>query len=236
MSKPITLLVASTLLTTLSIGQLQTGEVKISGAMKNVMWQGQLDGTIALDSLADIPHLYGIGPVAYLRGELLIIDGKAYKSTVVNDSVMQVEETFQVKAPFFGYASISSWTSQKLPVRVQTIAALQTYLDKITRNAKRPFMFKLSGIVKSATIHVVNLPEGATVRSPEEAHVGQVNYTLCEEPVEIVGLFSTQHQGILTHHSTFLHMHLITADRTKMGHLDDLIFKKGTVTLFLPAG
>lgn len=73
-----------------------------------------------------------------------------------------------------------------------------------------------------------------TVSSPDEAHQGQKNYTLYNEQSEIIGFFSTEHKAIFTHHDTYLHMHLITADRQKMGHLDDVRFKKGTMMLYLP--
>lgn len=95
-------------------------------------------------------------------------------------------------------------------------------------------MFKLSGIVDLATIHIVNLPKGSKVSSPDEAHKGQKNYKVKNEQSEIIGFFSTEHKAIFTHHDTFLHMHLITADRQKMGHLDEVVFKKGTMKLYLP--
>ncbi len=95
-------------------------------------------------------------------------------------------------------------------------------------------MFKLAGIVEQASIHIVNLPKGSEVRSPDEAHKGQKNYELKNEQSEIIGFFSTEHQAIFTHHDTFLHLHLITTDRTKMGHLDKVLFKKGTMKLYLP--
>src|SRR5690554_4068518 len=72
--------------------QQTTNEVKIVGEMKNVMWKGQLNGNINLDTIANKTNLYGLGPVEYLAGEILIIDGKSYKSTVTSDSTMKVEE------------------------------------------------------------------------------------------------------------------------------------------------
>ena len=74
--------------------------VKVVGAMKNVMRKGQLFGTITLDTIANKKHLYGLGPVEFLTGELLIVDGKAYQSTVISEKTMKVEENFNVKAPF----------------------------------------------------------------------------------------------------------------------------------------
>ncbi len=212
-----------------------SSEVKIVGAMKNVMWKGQLYGNINLDTIANKQHLYGLGPVEYLSGELMIFDGKSYKSTVLTDTTMQVEETYQAKAHFFGYANIDKWIEKHLPDSIQTIQQLENFLDEITKSSKRPFMFKLNGTVETATIHVVNLPKGSKVSSPDEAHQGQKNFFLENQPVDILGFFSTEHQAIFTHHDTFLHMHLLTTDKTKMGHLDRVVFKKEAVKLYLPA-
>jgi acetolactate decarboxylase len=176
----------------------------------------------------------GFGPVEYLSGEILIIDGKSYKSTVISDTTMKVEETFDIKAPFFGYANISNWRAYRLPDSIQTLQQLETYLDNITQNAPRPFIFKLSGRIEEATIHIVNLPKGTKVSSPEEAHRGQVNYKLENEETDIIGFFSTMHKAIFTHHDTYMHLHLITKDRRKMGHLDEVLFKSGTIKLYLP--
>lgn len=211
-----------------------TNTVKIVGAMRNVMWKGQLYGSLNLDTIADKTNLYGLGPVEYLSGEILIIDGKSYKSTVVSDTTMKVEETYSIKAPFFGYANITNWTEKNLPDSIQTIQQLEQYLDKSTKFSPRPFMFMLSGTIKQATIHIVNLPKGSKVSSPEEAHKEQRNYKLKNEQSEIIGFFSTEHKAIFTHHDTFLHMHLITANRQKMGHLDEVLFKVGTIKLYLP--
>lgn len=214
--------------------QQTTHDVTIVGAMKNVMWNGQLYGNIHLDTIANKTNLYGLGPLDYLAGEILIIDGKSYTSTVLSDTTMKVEETYDIKAPFFGYANISKWTEQRLPDSIQTTQHLENYLYKITKSAPRPFMFKLSGTIEQATIHIVNLPKGSKVSSPNDAHKGQVNYQLHNEPSEIIGFFSTEHKAIFTHHDTYLHMHLITTDRKSMGHLDKVLFKKGTMTLYLP--
>ena len=81
---------------------------------------------------------------------------------------------------------------------------------------------------------MVNLPKGAKVSTPDDAHQGQKKYYIHNTPVEIVGFFSTKHQSVFTHHDTFLHMHLITKDKSKMGHLDTVLLKKGAMQLSLP--
>ncbi len=208
--------------------------VNIVGQMKDVMWKGQLGGKIQLDTLSNPEHLYGLGPVEYLSGEILLMDGIAYRSQVLSDTSMMVEEANGLRAPFFGYARVPTWTRQELPPDISTIGQLEAYLDQSTRTVSRPYFFRLRGRVDSATIHIVNLPPGTAVSSPDQAHQGMVHYPLRGEEVEILGFFSTEHQAILTHHDTFLHMHLITEDRRKMGHVDALNLQPGTVALYLP--
>ncbi len=207
-------------------------DVKIVGAMKNVMWKGELGSSINLDTIANKQGLYGLGPESYLKGELLINDGHSYVSKVSSDSTMIVEKRFTVAAPFFVYANVREWREIELPPTIKSIQNLEGFIIKKTSSFKGPFAFKLHGQVARAIIHIQNLPAGSKVSSPKEAHQGQVNYELKNEAAQIVGFFSTQHQGVFTHHDSFLHMHLITTDESKMGHLDELDIEK--MTLFLP--
>lgn len=207
-------------------------DIKIVGAMKNVMWKGELGSRIDLDTISDKNGLYGLGPVSYLTGELLINNGKSYVSKVTSDSTMTVEKTFRTSAPFFVYGNVTEWNDIELPANSKTIQDLEKFIDETTTDLKRPFAFKLKGQVANAVIHVQNLPEGTIVSSPDEAHQGQTNYPVANEDVEIIGFFSTEHKGVFTHHDSFLHMHLITKDESKMGHLDEVEIEK--MRLYLP--
>lgn len=209
-------------------------EVAVVGAMKDVMWKGELHGKIYLDTLSDRSDLYGLGPLEYLKGEIMVLDGISYQSTVRPEGKILVDENSNIRAPFFAYARISEWHERMLPDSILTMKQLEAYLDAIKPPTEDPFMFKLSGVVDQAVIHVLNLPEGASVSSPAEAHQGQVDYSISDDEVDIVGFFSTAHQTIFTHHDTFLHMHLITKDQQQMGHLDEMQLQAGSATLFLP--
>lgn len=87
--------------------QFKPSEVKVVGEMRNVMWKGQLHATINLDTIADKKNLYGLGPMEELTGEIIILDGRAFQATVSPGTTMDIKETFQIKAPFFGYAHIA---------------------------------------------------------------------------------------------------------------------------------
>lgn len=202
------------------------------GAMKDVMWSGELGPKISLDSLTNIPGLYGIGPESYLSGEILINNGITYVSRVVENGTMKVTQTNVTSAPFFVYSIVRNWDSIALPKDIKSISDLEKYIDESTTKINRPFAFKLEGRVSNGTIHVQNLPEGVTVSSPTQAHQGQVNYKMDSEMVTIIGFFSTDHKGVFTHHDSYLHLHLITKDKQKMGHLDAVNLQE--MTLYLP--
>ncbi len=212
----------------------QAGEpVRVVGAMRNVMWKGELSGSIYLDTLPTKAHLYGMGPLENLEGEILILNGTSYISTVLPDSGIHMQESFCVKAPFFAYSPIAVWKEQSLPDSITTLPQLEAFLDAVTKDHRRPYFFRLEGKITSANFHIKHLPAGTAVHSPEDAHLGQVNYQLGNSEAEILGFFSTEHKTIFTHHDTFLHLHLITADKKQMGHVEDLTFSDGGVRLYL---
>ena len=207
------------------------------GAMKDVMWGGRLEGSFDLDTVKDESHLYGMRPEEFLAGEILVLDGKAFKSRVVGDTGIRVIETrsrpYSIKAPFFGYARIASWTQSAFPDSVRTLGQLEGFLDRTTRNRTRPFFFQIKAMADTAEFHVVNLPKGTEVASPEDAHQGQRRFGLKNAKVVLLGFFSTEHKALFTHHDTFLHVHVLAEDGRKMGHLESIRLEKGG-RLFLP--
>ncbi|PRX50692.1 acetolactate decarboxylase [Salegentibacter salegens] len=211
----------------------QNSSVNVAGAMKNVMKKGELHGTISLDSVAK-KGVYGLGPVEFLSGELLILDGEVFKSSVENKNSMQVEKTSAVKAPFFVYAEVEKWKSVSLPNSLNSLERLENFLNEMTPESAEAFPFRLKGKINSAKIHIVNLPQGRKVSSPKEAHEGLTNYTLEDKEIEILGFFSRKHQAVFTHHNTYMHLHLITEDEKQMGHLDQLEFDANNLKLYLP--
>ncbi|MCU0396596.1 MAG: acetolactate decarboxylase, partial [Cyclobacteriaceae bacterium] len=208
--------------------------IRIVGMMRNVMMKGELAGTLNLDTISNKEHLYGMGPVEFLSGEILIWDGTSYVSAVTSDTSMRVTNNFNVKAPFFAYAQITNWKEYVLPDSVHSMKQLESFLYQSFKDAEQPFFFKLTGSIDHASIHVVNLPAGRKVRSREDAHEGKRSYTLVDKPAEVLGFFSTGHQTIFTHHDSFLHMHLITTDKKWMGHLDELIINPQKISLLIP--
>lgn len=215
--------------------QQETFDIKVSGAMSNVMRHGQLQGTIKLDTISNTQGLYAIGPKALLKGEILVIDGRSFVSTVDADGSIKMEETYQVEAPFLVYTNNTQWKKVAIPDSVQSMQALEFYIDAISKDSKRPFVFKLEGTFEEVQFHVQNLPDGTIVRSPKDAHQNQGKYVSKATKGTIIGFFSTEHQSVFTHHDAYTHLHYIDDEFSEMGHVDGLtIGDTAGITLYLP--
>ena len=78
--KELFLLVFITLFSIFALSQ----EVHTSGKAKNVMMGIDLSATVALDTLMVKQHLYALGPVDDLQGEITVFDGEVYAAEVTN--------------------------------------------------------------------------------------------------------------------------------------------------------
>lgn len=211
-----------------------SGAVKIIGAMRETMHNGVLQGLIDLDTIADKTHLFGLGPMEQLRGEIVIIDGRAFSSHIENNSVL-VEESYKVKAPFFVYCNVPVWTEIHLPDSIQNNIQLEAFLFNAYGNLGMPFAFKVEAVADKGQAHIVNLPSGTEVHGPEDVHVYNETMDIAGDTCTIIGFFSVNHQGVFTHHDSYVHMHVLTADHKKMGHCDEFVLKAGTIRLFADA-
>lgn len=208
----------------LSAQETPNPKLVVTGAMRETMWNGQLSGLIDLDSLKWNRELFGLGPVEYLQGEIMLLGEVSHVSRIAPGGSTLLDNRFDVKAPFFVHACVDEWRPFRLPKSVMNLEHLEAFLDSETKTHPRPFAFQLKGRIRNAVIHIMNVPSGTKVNEPADAHRHQVDYELENEAVRILGFFSTQHQRIFTHHDTFLHLHLITSDSRIMGHMDALEF------------
>jgi acetolactate decarboxylase len=196
------------------------------------MWKGELNAKIKLDTLLPQKGFYGLGPVENLAGEITVIDGISYVSTIDANKQINVKITNNVGAPFFVYAISKDFSSVELPDDVLNLKSLDDFL-KINHDSASAYLFKLVGEIENAQIHVQNLEPNTLVTSPKEAHSGQVNFNLNSTNVEIIGFYSNSAHGIFTHHDTNIHTHLITEDKKYMGHCDDLNFNPKKLKLYI---
>lgn len=210
--------------------------VSSKGAMSAMFDKNDIVGKIAVKPLLAKPHLYAVGPLDKLAGEITVWDGKLYTGKV-NGDVVSTSSPPDAKAIFLVWSYVAKWRELTIPDDVRTYKQLEMFVAQkaveIGLNSNKPFPLLLKGKAEKATFHVVNYQSDGTPLTREKHDAAKAVFPVENEAVNIAGFYSTKHKGIWTHHTTNLHLHLLTADGEKMGHLDDLVPSK-TLRLYLP--
>ena len=207
-----------------------SSSIKVVGEMRDVMWKGDLKGKIATDSLNN-KETYGLGPIEFLKGEIVVFEGQSYVSKVVDSISHKVSKVPSVSAPFFVYSSNSDLKIVKFNRKNYTLKELEEYVNLVYKDYDQPLLIRIDGIFENIKVHSVNLPEGKKVSSPDEAHQGLTQYDFKNISGSLIGFFSRHHKTVFTHHDSFFHAHFISEDREVLGHIDETDFNSSKVTL-----
>jgi len=70
---------------------------------------GKLAAALDLKTLAGRTHLYGLGPIEQLRGEVTIADSCPALARVAPDGTVNVTASFDAGVPFFVWAEVPQW-------------------------------------------------------------------------------------------------------------------------------
>ena len=198
--------------------------------MRNVMWFGDLEGKIATDSLS-ANTAYGLGPIEYLKGEILLFEGQTFESKVIDSLQHKVEQTESSRAPFFVYSTASNLKEINIPKDDFTLKSTENLIDSLYNDYENPLLIRIDGRFDAITVHSVNLAEGSTVSSPDQAHQGLTKYDYENVSGSLIGFFSRKHKAVFTHHDSFFHAHFISDDRDILGHADAIDFNSNKVSL-----
>ncbi len=214
----------------------QTFAVEWVGAMKTVHRDGDASPRTKLEPLARRAGGFAIGPVAGLRGEITVVEGKAHIARVIDDEE-HVAEEWDVEAPFLVYGHVDSWIETPLPNDVIALSDLETWLPKAAEangiDPTKPFPFKIESTDAAIDFHVISNDEPGYIVSRPHRELMRF-YALTNEAVTLLGVHSTEHAGIFTHHGSATHIHMVSHDEKHSGHVDAVTFGKDT-KLFLPS-
>jgi len=209
-------------------------EVKVSGAMKNVMMNGDLSAHADIDTMNKV-HLYALGPVAGLKGEIMVFDGKVFSTSRDGNKLLNLQDKVS-KAALLVYSNVEKWKAISINTTINSYAELEKMVQTTAKingyDMEIPFAFKIEAVPEKISYHVIDWKEG-TVHTMENhkqfAYTGEFSHT----GIKMLGFYSTHHQSIFTHHTTFMHVHLLDEKTKTVGHLDELQIK-GSVTIYLP--
>lgn len=215
--------------------QKGTYHVQYRGSLSAVMMRGDISAKIAMDTLFKANNLYAVGALENLEGEILVLNGISYISSVA-DSAIKIDFTFIKKAALLVYTQVTHWDTIKIMQQVRDMGELEAIIASVIkkRHLTQPVPFQLQGNVESLEWHVIQPKKGGE-QSGHEGHMntGFKGILKNENNVFVLGFFSTQHQGTITHHDSFTHMHFKSGNDRLAGHVDNII-PKGEVNLLLP--
>lgn len=199
------------------------------GELRAIMHQGAFEARVAVDSL-EKKNLYALGALDSLRGEVLIKNGKVFTATVDGaQAVLAKDEA--ARATLLVRSYVTSWDTLELRLSDD----LEIQLEKVAaeRSIEEAFPFILIGTPTTVDYHVINFDaaNGDISRHKE----GALKAQLVNESVWILGFHSKSAKGIYTHHDSDVHMHVLDADETRMGHVDGLVTGDGMFQLLIPA-
>ncbi len=211
-------------------------EVKHAGALRDVMQKGDITAKITLSEIENLPHVYALGAVENLKGEIFVFDGKPFVASV-KDSVLKIDKNFSGKANLLVYAQVEQWQKVNIPPEIGSVKALEAFVQEkaaeLGLDVEAPFPFLLRGEAARIEWHVIDWPEGDVEHTHAKHKTSGLNGVLENDAFDIVGFYSNKHHGVFTHHSTNIHLHFKNSDDTVSGHVDDLALD-GRLVLYLP--
>lgn len=210
------------------------GTVAWIGAQHKAVHEGDSGGKVRLDDLGRRPHLYAVGPLAGLVGEITVLDGRATISTV-QDGVFRTHESLDHSAAFLAWAYASEWSRTPLPESVRTLDDLEGFLPEAARaaglDAGAPLVFQVEGRVESLKYHVLSPPDPGL--PPAEAHEkAKTHASVGASVVRMVGFYSTEHRGEFTPGTSDVHVHFVSEDGRSAGHVEGFTLAPGAELLF----
>ncbi|HEU4470874.1 MAG TPA: hypothetical protein VFR58_07325 [Flavisolibacter sp.] len=207
--------------------------VKVSGAMKYIMQKADLTAHARLDTFAK-KDLYALGPVAGLKGEIMVLDGTVYSASVTSKGIRPAKNEVN-EAAMLVYSHVSRWKA------IDTILSITGYkeLEKIVAvlakqqglDPEQPFVFRMEAIA-SGSMHIIDWQKG-TEHTMDNHRQFAAELALKGEKLELLGFYSDSHHGVFTHHTSNMHIHALNSGGV-VGHVD-AISMEGRIRFWLPA-
>ena len=227
----LTLLVITFLVSTALAGS-ENYKVLWEGTLKAVH-HGDVSARVSLQEFSNIKHLYAVGPVAELDGEITVIDSNFHIARVRHGEV-KTDNDLNTSASFLVWSEAPSWRS---PIMLGESADDQDHLEKLIDSlatekgidTTKPFPFMIDGTAKSVEYHILAPKASNSAASDHRSNAKTI--TLKDVPVKILGFFSKNHGGIFTHMGSMTHLHILD-NNGHSGHVDSIAFDSKSMVLF----
>ncbi len=228
-------LVALTITLSACAQDQQTIVVNNQGILREIMMEQKLTANASLADYKNTPNFYALGALEGLAGEILILNGRPLNS-IAKQGKLTIERSFDKKATLLVSSEVSEWNETSIDLNVTSLKDLQSIIAQKAKvagiNTNEAFPFMIKGSFEGIEWHVINAAE-AKEQNHEAFKEAGLKGTSSEVDARILGFYSEKHEGVFTHHGSFLHLHFINEKETEMGHVDNLKIS-GNIKLMMP--
>ena len=107
------------------------GPVRWAGAQRDVL-SGDLRGHVDLETLASVPHLYALGPLEGVRGEVSIFGGEPSIARIEEGAVVTVS-SWHARACFLVWATVPAWAERALEAGAPSLDEVEREVVALAR-------------------------------------------------------------------------------------------------------
>lgn len=213
-------------------------EVRWYGSLREVMQERRTGPRVRLDQLLPDEHLYALGALAGLEGEITVLAGEAWVARPIGANAAHTERSSGAEeaACLLVSARVSAWRTVTISASIQyaeldaTIAELATAAGV---QVDRPFAFRIEGTVRDLRWHVIDgrrIPPG--LQGPAVHRAAAVPQAVGQVEAHLLGFHSRAHEGVFTHHGTTTHVHCVIPALQATGHVDHVVVLPGAKVSF----
>ncbi len=222
-------------------GGMRTIQVDQYGGMREALMLGQTQGRVTLLDVTAKPGAYGVGSLAGLEGEVTILDGVVTMSTPDGDGLHTAHDLGSATATLLTVGYVGDWDARVLEESIGGIAlenAIREAAADLGLAPLQPFPFVILGDTAAYEAHVIN--GACPAAQPDLADTFQpwrIQSDGQPQEIAVVGIYAENQQGIMTHHDSNVHMHVLAGGGTApawTAHLDSLQIDAGAM-LLLPS-
>ena len=218
-------------------------ELTAHGNFRHMMRTGETGGAIALDTLT-VPSAWGVGATAGLRGEVVMLDGAVLVSRGDDPEARLTRPMAGEEAVILAFGTVADWRSFEIPHDMapeRLTHFIEMQAQSIGLDPEGGFPIRVQGSFPQLVWHVVTgeAPAHGTLGGHGGGHANKLPAMHAyEEPGasgEIVGVYTGEAlEGVASHPGEKLHLHFVSGDGARSGHVDEITIPAGAM-LLLPA-
>jgi acetolactate decarboxylase len=209
-------------------------QVSWHGSLRAMMREGRTAAAVSLGELLPDPHLYAVGALEGLAGEITVIAGDVWISMPGDGPGGVVTERGARSgrgAALLVEARVHAWDERRTERELQLEDLADLALGGRTSGSAVVFMLDGRARIEGHVVDGRKIEPGTDHAAHRQAGV---RVEAKGEPVLAVGFASRSHQGVFTHHGESVHVHAVLPERGLTFHVDSMHLEPGA-RLRLPA-